>query len=142
MARRRKTDSDGGVNLDSLLDALTNVVAVLILVLVLVQMDVTRKVVDFLSKPVDLAEFQKLLRRVLSPASRKSSTEDAVDPKMVFVGAAASMRDSRPKARKTKNADSGVSTPSTAVAMAGHISSPSGVSETAVPPLRPMANNR
>jgi hypothetical protein len=36
------------VNLDSLMDALTNVVAVLILVLILVQADVTKKVVEFL----------------------------------------------------------------------------------------------
>ena len=35
-------NSDEGVNLDSLMDALTNVVAVLILVLVLVQADVSR----------------------------------------------------------------------------------------------------
>ncbi len=48
MARRRKTNSDGGVNLDSLMDALTNVVAVLILVLVLVQADVSKKVVEFM----------------------------------------------------------------------------------------------
>ncbi len=44
MARRQQTGSEGGVNLDSLMDALTNVVAVLILVLILVQADVTQKV--------------------------------------------------------------------------------------------------
>lgn len=48
MARRRKSGSDEGVNLDSLMDALTNVVAVLILVLLLVQADVSQKVVQFL----------------------------------------------------------------------------------------------
>lgn len=48
MARRRKSNSAGGVNLDSLMDALTNVVAVLILVLILVQADVSQKVVEFL----------------------------------------------------------------------------------------------
>ena len=42
MGRRRKSSSDEGVNLDSLMDALTNVVAVLILVLLLVQADVRR----------------------------------------------------------------------------------------------------
>jgi hypothetical protein len=48
MARRRNSNSAEGVNLDSLMDALTNVVAVLILVLVLVQADVSQKVVEFL----------------------------------------------------------------------------------------------
>ena len=48
MGRRRKSNSDEGVNLDSLMDALTNVVAVLILVLILVQADVSNKVVEFL----------------------------------------------------------------------------------------------
>ena len=48
MARRRRSNSDGGVNLDSLMDALTNVVAVLILVLILVQADVSKKVVEFM----------------------------------------------------------------------------------------------
>ena len=48
MARRRKSNSNEGVNLDSLMDALTNVVAVLILVLILVQADVSQKVVQFL----------------------------------------------------------------------------------------------
>ena len=48
MARRRMNSSDEGVNLDSLMDALTNVVAVLILVLVLVQADVSKKVVQFM----------------------------------------------------------------------------------------------
>lgn len=48
MARRNRNSDDGGMSLDSLMDALTNVVAVLILVLVLVQADVTQKVADFL----------------------------------------------------------------------------------------------
>lgn len=47
MARRGRSTSESGVNLDSLMDALTNVVAVLILVLVLVQADVSKKVVEF-----------------------------------------------------------------------------------------------
>jgi len=46
MARRRKSNSDG-VSLDSLMDALTNVVAVLILVLLLVSADVKQKVEQF-----------------------------------------------------------------------------------------------
>ena len=46
MARRRNSDG-GGVSLDSLMDALTNVVAVLILVLLLVSADVKQKVEQF-----------------------------------------------------------------------------------------------
>ncbi|NNC87957.1 MAG: hypothetical protein HKN82_05790 [Akkermansiaceae bacterium] len=46
MARRSKVSGDA-VNLDSLMDALTNVVAVLILVLILVQTEVTQKVAEF-----------------------------------------------------------------------------------------------
>jgi len=42
----RKRNDDGEVNLDSLMDALTNVVAVLILVLMLVQIDVVKTVVQ------------------------------------------------------------------------------------------------
>lgn len=48
MARKSNSDSGGGINLDSLMDALTNVVAVLILVLILVQADVTQKVIQFI----------------------------------------------------------------------------------------------
>ncbi|MFD2255521.1 hypothetical protein ACFSSA_02435 [Luteolibacter algae] len=49
MANKRKSGGDGeGINLDSLMDALTNVVAVLILVLILVQADVTQKVQKFM----------------------------------------------------------------------------------------------
>lgn len=58
MARRRKTSSDEGVNLDSLMDALTNVVAVLILVLLLVQADVGQKVVQFLEGLLPATEEQ------------------------------------------------------------------------------------
>lgn len=56
MARRRQAGSGGGVSLDSLMDALTNVVAVLILVLVLVQADVTQKVVEMLDKLAPASE--------------------------------------------------------------------------------------
>ena len=44
MASRRKKTEEGGVNLDSLMDALTNVVAVLILILILLQVDVSNTV--------------------------------------------------------------------------------------------------
>ncbi|MGC6467194.1 MAG: hypothetical protein ACON38_19405 [Akkermansiaceae bacterium] len=58
MARRRKSSSDEGVNLDSLMDAMTNVVAVLILVLLLVQADVGQKVVQFLEGLLPATEEQ------------------------------------------------------------------------------------
>lgn len=44
MAGRRRNQDNSAISLDSLMDALTNVVAVLILVLVLVQADVSQKV--------------------------------------------------------------------------------------------------
>lgn len=47
MARKRNSQSDSPIKLDSLMDALTNVVAVMILVLVLVQADVSQKVQKF-----------------------------------------------------------------------------------------------
>lgn len=65
MARKR-TSSDGGISLDSLMDALTNVVAVLILVLVLVQADVSQKVQKFIddllpATPEEVAQSKKLI---------------------------------------------------------------------------------
>lgn len=66
MARRRRNASDGGVSLDSLMDALTNVVAVLILVMVLVQADVTQKVERFLDdlKPATPEQVEAARERV------------------------------------------------------------------------------
>ena len=61
---RRRTVSDAGVSMDSLMDAMTNVVAVLILVLLLVQVDVKQTVQKFLDElqpatPEEVAEAQK-----------------------------------------------------------------------------------
>jgi|688.fasta_scaffold37537_4 hypothetical protein len=50
MASRRKKNEEGGVNLDSLMDALTNVVAVLILILILLQVDVSNTVEKLLGE--------------------------------------------------------------------------------------------
>ncbi len=58
--RRRKRDEEGG-SLDSLMDALTNVVAVLILILILLQADVRQaveKIVESL-KPVSVEQLQQ-----------------------------------------------------------------------------------
>lgn len=74
MARKRK-NSDEGVNLDSLMDALTNVVAVLILVLILVQADVSQKVQQFLddlkpATPEEVVASREIVRNL------KENTED------------------------------------------------------------------
>lgn len=68
MARRNRNKEDEGTSLDSLMDALTNVVAVLILVLVLVRMDVTQKVADFLDNlkpatPEQIVQSQEMLEK-------------------------------------------------------------------------------
>lgn len=63
-SRRRKRDEEGG-SLDSLMDALTNVVAVLILILILLQADVRQaveKIVESL-KPVSVEELQQARAR-------------------------------------------------------------------------------
>jgi hypothetical protein len=75
MARRRRNTSSEGVNLDSLMDALTNVVAVLILVLVLVQADVSKKVVEFMeglkpATPEQVANAGKKLASLQSESRR------------------------------------------------------------------------
>jgi hypothetical protein len=66
---RKRTSSDGGISLDSLMDALTNVVAVLILVLILVQADVSQKVQKFLddlqpATPEEVAASKKLIEEL------------------------------------------------------------------------------
>ena len=75
MARRRSSNSDEGVNLDSLMDALTNVVAVLILVLLLVQADVAQKVVQFLeglkpATPEQIVEAKKTVEELEQKQTR------------------------------------------------------------------------
>ncbi|MDB4297076.1 hypothetical protein N9904_03705 [Akkermansiaceae bacterium] len=75
MARRRNSSSDEGVNLDSLMDALTNVVAVLILVLLLVQADVAQKVVQFLeglkpATPEQIVEAKETIEELEKKQSR------------------------------------------------------------------------
>ena len=78
MARKSNSDSGGGINLDSLMDALTNVVAVLILVLILVQADVTQKVIQFIedlqpATPEQVEQAKILLAEVVA---RKQSIEE------------------------------------------------------------------
>lgn len=93
MARKRSS-SDGGISLDSLMDALTNVVAVLILVLILVQADVTQKVQKFLddlppATAEDIAQNKKLIeeqqrKQIVAEArlrEKPASPEDIAEEK-------------------------------------------------------------
>lgn len=50
MASRRRKPDEPGINLDSLMDALTNVVAVLILILILLQVDVSQTIEKLLGE--------------------------------------------------------------------------------------------
>ncbi|MBK1827890.1 hypothetical protein [Haloferula rosea] len=77
MARKRSSD-EAGVSLDSLMDALTNVVAVLILVLILVQADVTQKVEEFLDNlkpatPEEVQQSKEQLAKVREELERKQA---------------------------------------------------------------------
>jgi hypothetical protein len=86
MGRRRKDSPDGGVNLDSLMDALTNVVAVLILVLILVQADVSKKVVQFMeglkpATPEQVANAGKKLASLQAKSKRLDSFLSQETPK-------------------------------------------------------------
>lgn len=75
MPRRRRNASEGGVSLDSLMDAMTNVVAVLILVLILVQADVSQTVQRFIDdlKPATPEEVEEARQ---SLASLQEKRED------------------------------------------------------------------
>ena len=81
MARKRNNDSDEGVNLDSLMDALTNVVAVLILVLILVQADVSQKVQQFLEdlKPATPEEVIASKELVENLKLKKENLDDKLE---------------------------------------------------------------
>ena len=83
MARRRNSNSAEGVNLDSLMDALTNVVAVLILVLVLVQADVSQKVVEFLDglKPATPEQVVASTKEVGALEKRKKRLDELLSKK-------------------------------------------------------------
>ena len=90
MRSRRQSNSGEGLNLDSLMDALTNVVAVLILVLVLVQADVTKKVVQFLEdlvpvSPEELAVKEDELSKLQAKLTdrRKLAQEDPPRPEEI-----------------------------------------------------------
>lgn len=90
MARRRKSNDEAGINLDSLMDALTNVVAVLILVLVLVQMDVTQIVVQYFENlepatPEQVQQSKKELEKVEGKLKKQEDllTQDPPTPEEI-----------------------------------------------------------
>ena len=78
MARKSNSDSGEGINLDSLMDALTNVVAVLILVLILVQADVTQKVIQFIEdlQPATPEQVEQAKILLAEAIARKQSIEE------------------------------------------------------------------
>lgn len=78
MARKSNSDSGQGINLDSLMDALTNVVAVLILVLILVQADVTRKVAKFIEdlQPATPEQVEQAKNLLAEAVRKKQSIEE------------------------------------------------------------------
>ena len=78
MARKSNPDSGGGINLDSLMDALTNVVAVLILVLILVQADVTQKVIQFIEdlQPATPEQVEQAKTLLAEAIARKQAIEE------------------------------------------------------------------
>jgi hypothetical protein len=80
VARKSNSDSGEGINLDSLMDALTNVVAVLILVLILVQADATQKVAKFIedletATPEEVEQSEKILEEIVKK-------KDSIDEKL------------------------------------------------------------
>ncbi|MBK1832497.1 hypothetical protein [Roseibacillus ishigakijimensis] len=80
MARRSKSNEEG-VNLDSLMDALTNVVAVLILVLILVQTEVTNKVQEFFDnlQPATPEEVQASREELAKLQEEKKTREEKLE---------------------------------------------------------------
>lgn len=90
MARRSKASDEPAVNLDSLMDALTNVVAVLILVLILLQSDVAKTVERLLGNlppatPEQIeraaADLARLTRE--RDAAKAALTAKPPDPKLI-----------------------------------------------------------
>jgi hypothetical protein len=78
VARKSNSDSGEGINLDSLMDALTNVVAVLILVLILVQADVTQKVIQFTEdlQPATPEQVEQAKILLAEAVAKKQSIEE------------------------------------------------------------------
>jgi hypothetical protein len=78
VARKSNSNSGEGINLDSLMDALTNVVAVLILVLILVQADVSQKVIQFIEdlQPATPEQVEQAKILLADVVARKQAIEE------------------------------------------------------------------
>lgn len=64
---KRKSDGDVALNLDSLMDTVTNVVGILMIVLIMVSLNIATSINKILSElpPVDVAELERLKKEVL-----------------------------------------------------------------------------
>lgn len=85
MASRKSSDDGGGLSLDSLMDALTNVVAVLILALLLVNLDVTQRIVEFTEglqpvTPEELEQTKQELEDISQDLDRAREVSEAEPP--------------------------------------------------------------
>ena len=86
--RRKKAEEGGGSSLDSLMDALTNVVAVLIFVLLLVNCDVAQTVVRIMEDVVPVSEeemrqAQEMLKQVELDAKRLEELRKQPQPSKI-----------------------------------------------------------
>jgi myosin heavy subunit len=85
MAAKKSSDDGGGLNLDSLMDALTNVVAVLILALLLVNLDVTKRIVEFTEglqpvTPEELEQSKQELQKIEQELDRAKDVAEEEPP--------------------------------------------------------------
>lgn len=85
MAAKRSSDDGGGLSLASLMDALTNVVAVLILALLLVNLDVTQRIIEFTEglqpvTPEELEQTQQELEKIEQELDRAREVSEAEPP--------------------------------------------------------------
>jgi hypothetical protein len=88
---RRKSNDEQGVSMDSLMDALTNVVAVLIVILILLQVDVGQTVERMLnelepatSEQIELAQLEK--QKIVEQISKQQQLLKAPEPTPEEIG--------------------------------------------------------
>jgi hypothetical protein len=82
---RRKNNDEQGVSMDSLMDALTNVVAVLIVILILLQIDVGNQVEKLLNDlkpatPEEIAAAQQQKQSLISQITKQKELLEAPEP--------------------------------------------------------------
>lgn len=75
---KRKSDGDGALNLDSLMDTVTNVVGVLMIVLIMVSLNIAISIDKILSElpPVTVEQFEEMKKQVVEEQPK-------VDPKKI-----------------------------------------------------------